>query len=223
MTPPDLNPADAAKVHYTDPRVRALAFARWHLTTGGTHDEWLWLGKDNPAALIQDARDWLRAVVALGLLPLINPSTGEPLTSSEQPPLDRAAVLREAAAAIEEEQAREEATEWAQQDELDPETEVGGAAVRAMAGMLRRRAAEAEASASRPAPPPAARATVYREVADRLAADASQGAQEGWMRIYKRGAASKVREWADEMDLDVSQPESRPEAEEQVEGGTRAP
>lgn len=55
-----------------------------------------------------------------------------------------AAGFRAAADAIEAEQAREEATEWAQQDELDPETEAGGAAVRAMAGLLRRMAAEAE-------------------------------------------------------------------------------
>src|SRR3546814_1698915 len=39
-------------------------------------------------------------------------------------------------------QAREEATEWAQYGELDPETEVQGGAVRASAGLLRRLAGE---------------------------------------------------------------------------------
>src|SRR3546814_20868163 len=53
-------------------------------------------------------------------------------------PGDRAAILREAAVAIEAEQAREEATEWAQNGELDPETEVQGGAVSASAGLLRR-------------------------------------------------------------------------------------
>lgn len=42
------------------------------------------------------------------------------------------------------------------------------------------------------------RAEVYREVAERLAADADQGEKEGWTRIYRRAAAAKVREWADE-------------------------
>jgi hypothetical protein len=56
----------------------------------------------------------------------------------------RAAAFREAASAIEAEQAREEATEWAQQDELDPETELQGAAVRASAALLRRLAGEAQ-------------------------------------------------------------------------------
>ncbi|MFI8531762.1 hypothetical protein ACIGMX_16170 [Streptomyces aquilus] len=47
-----------------------------------------------------------------------------------------------------------------------------------------------------PQPP---RADVYREVADRLAADAEQGAKEGFTRIYRRSAARQVREWADEL------------------------
>ncbi|WP_019060026.1 NUDIX hydrolase [Streptomyces prunicolor] len=76
-----LNTTDASRVHYTDPRVRALAYTRWHLTTGGTHTDWLALGKDNPAALIEGARDWLRAAVALGLLPLVEPSTGRALST----------------------------------------------------------------------------------------------------------------------------------------------
>ncbi|MBE4790986.1 hypothetical protein [Streptomyces caniscabiei] len=47
-------------------------------------------------------------------------------------------------------------------------------------------------------PAAADRAAVYREVADRLAADAEQGAKEGLTRIYRRSAAQQVRDWADE-------------------------
>lgn len=46
--------------------------------------------------------------------------------------------------------------------------------------------------------PAADRAAVYREVADRLAADAETGDKEGFTRIYRRSAARKVREWAAE-------------------------
>jgi hypothetical protein len=51
---------------------------------------------------------------------------------------------------------------------------------------------------------PADRAAIYREVADRLAADAEQGAKEGFTRIYRRSAARQVREWAGE----AQQPET---------------
>ncbi|MFJ4787624.1 hypothetical protein [Streptomyces sp. NPDC088794] len=43
------------------------------------------------------------------------------------------------------------------------------------------------------------RATVYTEVADRLAVDAEQGDKEGLTRIYRRSAARQVRRWADEL------------------------
>jgi hypothetical protein len=43
------------------------------------------------------------------------------------------------------------------------------------------------------------RAAVYAEVADRLAADAEQGAKEGFTRIYRRSAAKQVREWGEEL------------------------
>lgn len=59
----------AARVHYADPRVRLLAEARWRLNTGGTRQEWLSLGKDNPEALIREGRDWIRAAVAAGIIP----------------------------------------------------------------------------------------------------------------------------------------------------------
>lgn len=64
----DLDRDAAARVHYVDPRVRQLAEARWRLTTGGTRADWLALGKDNPEALIQEGRDWIRAAVAAGIL-----------------------------------------------------------------------------------------------------------------------------------------------------------
>lgn len=69
MTDPILNTEAAARVHYVDPRVRELAFAAWHLETGGTFRQWLVLGKDNPDALIREARDWMRAAVAAGIAP----------------------------------------------------------------------------------------------------------------------------------------------------------
>jgi hypothetical protein len=56
-------------------------------------------------------------------------------------------------------------------------------------------------------PEPADRAAIYREVADRLAADAEQGEKEGFTRIYRRSAARQVREWADE----AQQPETQAE------------
>lgn len=58
----------AGGVHYTDPRVRALATAYWQLETGRGYREWLALGKEDPDALIQEGRDWMRAAVAAGLL-----------------------------------------------------------------------------------------------------------------------------------------------------------
>lgn len=64
-----LDTAAAARVHYTDPRVRDLAEARWRLESGGTRAQWLALGKNDARALITDARDWIRAAVAAGILP----------------------------------------------------------------------------------------------------------------------------------------------------------
>lgn len=59
----------ALNVHYaTDPRIRHLAEAAWRLRTGGSRQDWLWLGKDNPEALISEAREWVRAAVAAGLM-----------------------------------------------------------------------------------------------------------------------------------------------------------
>ncbi|MGW1615755.1 hypothetical protein ACWCQZ_41165 [Streptomyces sp. NPDC002285] len=65
-----LDSAAADNVHYaTDPRIRHLAEAAWRMRTGGTRMDWLMLGKDNPDALIREAREWVRAAVAAGLLP----------------------------------------------------------------------------------------------------------------------------------------------------------
>ncbi len=59
----------ALNVHYaTDPRIRHLAEAAWRMRTGGSRADWLQLGKDNPEALIREAREWVRAAVASGLL-----------------------------------------------------------------------------------------------------------------------------------------------------------
>lgn len=69
-----LDPAAADNVHYaTDPRIRHLAEATWRMRTGGSRMDWLCLGKDNPETLIREAREWVRAAVASGLLPA--PST----------------------------------------------------------------------------------------------------------------------------------------------------
>jgi hypothetical protein len=65
-----LDPTAAETVHYaTDPRIRHLAEAAWRMRTGGSRMDWLCLGKDNPEALIAEAREWVRAAVASGLLP----------------------------------------------------------------------------------------------------------------------------------------------------------
>jgi hypothetical protein len=65
----NLNPEAAHSVHYaTDPRIRHLAEAAWRMRTGRSRTDWLALGKDNPEALIGEARDWVRAAVAAGLL-----------------------------------------------------------------------------------------------------------------------------------------------------------
>lgn len=64
-----IDPAAARNVHYaTDPRIRHLAEVAWRLRTGGSREDWLWLGKDNPEALISEAREWVRAAVAAGLM-----------------------------------------------------------------------------------------------------------------------------------------------------------
>jgi hypothetical protein len=64
-----IDPAAADNVQYaTDPRVRHLAEAMWRMRAGGSRMDWLMLGKDNPEALIREAREWVRAAVAAGLM-----------------------------------------------------------------------------------------------------------------------------------------------------------
>lgn len=64
-----LDPAAAENVHYaSDPRIRHLAEAAWRMRTGGSRMDWLMLGKNNPEAMIAEAREWVRAAVAAGLL-----------------------------------------------------------------------------------------------------------------------------------------------------------
>jgi hypothetical protein len=38
------------------------------MNTGGSREEWLALGKEHPDNLIREARDWVRAAVACGIL-----------------------------------------------------------------------------------------------------------------------------------------------------------
>ncbi|MFJ1782555.1 hypothetical protein ACIOKA_38250 [Streptomyces anulatus] len=66
----------AENVHYaTDNRIRALAQAMWRMRTGKTRDDWLALGKDHPDNLIPEARSWVRAAVAAGILEPPEPDT----------------------------------------------------------------------------------------------------------------------------------------------------
>lgn len=84
MSEPQLDRDAAAGIHYVDPRVRQLAAARWRLKSGGTHQQWLALGKDNPEAMITPARDWVRAAVAAGMLPPYEP-TPDPRSAAVDP------------------------------------------------------------------------------------------------------------------------------------------
>lgn len=71
----DLDRNAADNVHYAnDPRIRLLAQARWRMEHGGTTMDWHMLGKDHPDNLISEARDWVRAAVAAGILEPPKPS-----------------------------------------------------------------------------------------------------------------------------------------------------
>lgn len=103
-------PAAAGRVHFTDPRVNALARAA-HAAYLEDKREWSALDWNEQHTWRTGARDWLRTAVALGLLPLVVPSTGEALAAV---PLDvqpadglprcgsrgRAQALRDAARAV---------------------------------------------------------------------------------------------------------------------------
>lgn len=64
--PPDDLDVAAMNIHYTDERVRLLAEARYRLA-GNTPVPFGVLVRTEPR-LIEEARDWLRAAVAAGLL-----------------------------------------------------------------------------------------------------------------------------------------------------------
>ncbi|MFI0827216.1 hypothetical protein ACH4Q7_22485 [Streptomyces roseolus] len=76
--PPSVGPEAADRVHFTDPRVNALARSLHARSTGGDYNLLPW---DDKHAFRTAARDWLRAAVDIGLLPLVVPSTGEALAA----------------------------------------------------------------------------------------------------------------------------------------------
>ncbi|MFD6935281.1 hypothetical protein ACFWAP_03865 [Streptomyces goshikiensis] len=103
-------PEAAARVHFTDPRIAALATTA-HAATPEDTRAWHELDWHEQHGWRTHARDWLRVAVTVGLLPLVEPSTGYALAAV---PLDvrpadgrprrgnrgRAAAFREAAHAV---------------------------------------------------------------------------------------------------------------------------
>lgn len=71
---------DASKVHYSDPRVAALAKAQHALNEPDDDTEWRFVSFEERDRLMTGARAWLRAAVAAGLLPLVDTSTGQALS-----------------------------------------------------------------------------------------------------------------------------------------------
>ena len=69
MTDATFDPRRAEAVHFaTDGRVGLLAEARWRMQTGGSAADWLRLGDDRMLPR-REAREWIRAAVAAGILP----------------------------------------------------------------------------------------------------------------------------------------------------------
>ncbi|MFF4292166.1 hypothetical protein ACFY0N_00750 [Streptomyces vinaceus] len=103
-------PEAAARLHFTDPRIAALASTA-HAATPEDTRAWHELDWHEQHVWRTHARDWLRVAVTVGLLPLVEPATGDALAAV---PLDvrpgdgrprrgnrgRAAILREAAHAV---------------------------------------------------------------------------------------------------------------------------
>ncbi|KPI33346.1 hypothetical protein OV450_1434 [Actinobacteria bacterium OV450] len=103
-------PEAAARCHFTDPRIAALASTA-HAADPDDGRAWHELDWHEQHVWRTHARNWLRAAVAVGLLPLVEPATGDALAAV---PLDvrpgdgrprrgsrgRAAILREAAHAV---------------------------------------------------------------------------------------------------------------------------
>ncbi|MCX5326347.1 hypothetical protein [Streptomyces sp. NBC_00120] len=107
---PPTGPDAAPRLHYTDPRVSALSMAAYGVTDS-TGRPWDALDWNEQHAWRTAGRDWLRAAVATGLLPLVVPSTGQALAAVplDVRPLDgrprtgsrgRAQAFRDAALAI---------------------------------------------------------------------------------------------------------------------------
>ncbi|GGZ23727.1 hypothetical protein GCM10010387_16180 [Streptomyces inusitatus] len=125
---PATGPEAAARLHHTDPRIRALAIAA-HKASPDARRPWAELSEDERHTWRTSARNWLRAAVTVGLLPLVIPSTGQALAAV---PLDvvpgdgrpragsrgRAQTFRDAAHAI-----RPEAFGWGGPDHHDAWTE----------------------------------------------------------------------------------------------------
>jgi hypothetical protein len=121
-------PEAAARLHFTDPRIIALSKTA-HARFPGDNRPWHELDWHEQHTWRTAARDWLRAAVTLGLLPLVAPSTGQALAAV---PLDvrpddgrpragsrgRAATFRTAAHAV-----RPEAFGWGGGDHCDAWTE----------------------------------------------------------------------------------------------------
>lgn len=77
---PSTGPAAAARLHFTDPRITALSRAA-HEASPDDARPWHELDRDEQHAWRTAARNWLRAAVTVGLLPLVVPSTGEALAA----------------------------------------------------------------------------------------------------------------------------------------------
>ncbi|MFF4388539.1 hypothetical protein ACFY0G_17430 [Streptomyces sp. NPDC001552] len=124
-------PEASARLHFTDPRIAALSKTA-HATSPDDTRAWHELDWAEQHVWRTAARDWLRVAVAVGLLPLVEPSTGDALAAV---PLDvrpgdgrprrgsrgRAAVFREAAHAV-----RADAFAWGGPDHEDAWTAAHG-------------------------------------------------------------------------------------------------
>lgn len=101
----------AARLHFTDPRVTALSQTMHAASDVAGKRPWHMLDWNEQHVWRTAARDWLRAAVAAGMLPLVDPTTGDALAAV---PLDvrpddgrprpgnrgRAATYREAASLV---------------------------------------------------------------------------------------------------------------------------
>jgi hypothetical protein len=77
---PATGQAAAVRLHFTDPRITPLAQTA-QAASADDDRPWRELDWHQQHAWRTAARDWLRAAVTLGLLPLVLPSTGEALAA----------------------------------------------------------------------------------------------------------------------------------------------